>query len=250
MDESGGRVTRGGLLEGVVVIRSDSTIDSVEGHAPIEWVGRHAREVFEPGSEAADAIRLLFGSERSARFVTTRHVEYALHGQTVSLMLVAVAGIPVRPVIARVDQLVLRVAEVFLTQARHARIELDVHIDRDLPPASWLDEEKVAWALSTLVGSAMRHVTWKRETDEEPLVSISVSFDPAEKAFVFRVADNGRGIPETERRWLFERNPATGKAAGLALVMVRDVMVAHRGSIRAESDHGRGSVFTMTLPQA
>ena len=87
------------------------------------------------------------------------------------------------------------------------------------------------------------------KTDEDPRVRLAASFKAHDERFVFRVSDNGRGIPAHEARWLFERNPATGKAAGLALLMMRDVVTAHRGSITVESVEGRGSTFTLSLPR-
>ena len=80
-------------------------------------------------------------------------------------------------------------------------------------------------------------------------MSVKVDWDEAGEALVIRVSDNGNGMPEHRARWLFERDPASGKAAGLALLMVRDVVVAHRGKIAVESVVGKGTTFELRLPR-
>jgi two-component system sensor histidine kinase SenX3 len=79
------------------------------------------------------------------------------------------------------------------------------------------------------------------------------------------VHDTGIGISEEHRRSLFERGPAVRDSLnhhssstlefnsgglGLGLALARNVAEAHGGSIRVESVEGRGSTFTIVLPQA
>jgi len=61
---------------------------------------------------------------------------------------------------------------------------------------------------------------------------------------------NGRGIPSDRKRWLFEQNPQTGQATGLELVMAKDVVLAHNGSVEVESRAGVGTAITLRLPRA
>ncbi len=69
----------------------------------------------------------------------------------------------------------------------------------------------------------------------------------------FTVADNGTGIPteHLEKIWeLFHRAPTVGTipGEGLGLSLVRRIVERHHGSIRAESEVGRGTRFLVTLP--
>jgi signal transduction histidine kinase len=97
----------------------------------------------------------------------------------------------------------------------------------------------MTWAISTLVANALRYA---REH-----VVIRVRSEPPN--LVVEVSDDGPGIPAREARWLFEHNPATGKSAGLALLMVRDVVAAHRGTIDVRTSVGEGSTFTLRIPR-
>lgn len=70
------------------------------------------------------------------------------------------------------------------------------------------------------------------------------------------VKDEGPGIPESQQERIFERfyqlDPArsggSGRGAGLGLAIAREIIHAHGGSIRVESNPGQGSEFIVSLP--
>jgi signal transduction histidine kinase len=71
------------------------------------------------------------------------------------------------------------------------------------------------------------------------------------------VTDTGPGIPAEHLPRLFERfyrvDPARARddgGTGIGLAIARSVVEAHGGRIRAESQVGKGSVFTFDLPVA
>jgi signal transduction histidine kinase len=72
---------------------------------------------------------------------------------------------------------------------------------------------------------------------------------------VFSVSDTGPGIPAKDLPRIFERFYRVDKArsretggTGLGLSIVRHVAERHGGEVRAESELGRGSTFTLSLP--
>jgi signal transduction histidine kinase len=71
---------------------------------------------------------------------------------------------------------------------------------------------------------------------------------------VFRVADNGPGIPAEGLAHLFDRfwqaNHGDRRGAGLGLPIVKGIVEAHGGRIWVESAPGRGSTFFFTIPAA
>ena len=78
----------------------------------------------------------------------------------------------------------------------------------------------------------------------------------ADKEFVeLRISDNGNGISSGDLKHIFQRF-YRGKASsgeqpgmGLGLAYVKLLVNAHGGEIAVESTEGKGSCFTIKLPQ-
>lgn len=85
--------------------------------------------------------------------------------------------------------------------------------------------------------------------------------DPLLKAFphlvhpryaVITVADSGLGMDESTLNRIFEpffTTKEVGKGTGLGLSIVHSILTEHQGGIRAESELGHGTTFTLLLPE-
>jgi signal transduction histidine kinase/predicted negative regulator of RcsB-dependent stress response len=65
------------------------------------------------------------------------------------------------------------------------------------------------------------------------------------------VSDNGPGIPDPIKEKIFQpffTTKPTGEGTGLGLSLSYDIVKAHGGDLKMNSDIGKGSVFTITLP--
>jgi two-component system OmpR family sensor kinase len=154
-------------------------------------------------------------------------------------------SIPLRQTQTDLRALLDGALEVMKTQANDLEVALDVDVAQDVPRA-FVDPEKIAWAVTTLVGNAMRFV--RKGTRHLPGGTIVVRVERAD-GIAISVEDDGPGIPKEKLPWLFERAPGTVHAAGLALMMVRDVIVAHHGSVDVASEPGSTRI-TLRLPMA
>jgi signal transduction histidine kinase len=135
-------------------------------------------------------------------------------------------------------------------QCEHEQIELRVVAKATLPKMD-ADYEKIAWAVATLVGNALRYV--RHGTHNKPGGSILVEIAHANEMVAITVSDDGPGIPRDKLPWLFKRKEGTTHAAGLALHLVHDVVIAHGGLMDVTSqqdglDHG--TQITLRLPIA
>ena len=88
--------------------------------------------------------------------------------------------------------------------------------------------------------------------------SVAVSLKKEDNKFIFRVEDTGIGITEEDKKRLFTEG-GHGKdsqkinvhSTGYGLYIAKNIVAAHGGTIRAESEgEGKGSTFTVELPAA
>jgi two-component system phosphate regulon sensor histidine kinase PhoR len=111
------------------------------------------------------------------------------------------------------------------------------------------DRAQLGLLLSNLLDNALRHTPAKG--------TVGVRLEATESRAVLRVSDTGEGIPAGELSRVFERFYRVDKArarrtggTGLGLAIVRHVAEAHGGTVAVDSELGRGSTFTVTLPVA
>lgn len=88
----------------------------------------------------------------------------------------------------------------------------------------------------------------------EPQSPILVAAAPVDKQVRVSIADQGQGIPPEEQPRIFDRffrasNAGSIKGSGLGLFIVKMLVQAHGGEIWLESEVGKGSTFSFTIPQ-
>lgn len=69
---------------------------------------------------------------------------------------------------------------------------------------------------------------------------------------IFQVKDNGPGIEPEIKELLFKRSVSTkgSRGSGLGLLVAKKIVEEHGGTIGVESAPGKGTLFTVVLPQA
>jgi signal transduction histidine kinase len=237
----------------LVLVGPDGVVLLASGGAPTSWVGSNIADLEDLPTRVREAGRALVdGLHHAAPSVAgfSRHVIPELPERP-TLDIVAVEAIPVRRMTTDLAGVLRASMEVLDAQARSLDIDLGVESAPDVPTDASLDPEKIAWAVMTLVGNAMRYV--RRGTRRMPGGSIKVKLDFVAESgdLVVAVEDDGPGIPPEKLPWLFRRADGGAHAAGLGLMLVHDVVAAHGGSIGVESstssaDHG--TRVTMRLP--
>ncbi|WP_318699341.1 response regulator [Roseofilum sp. SID2] len=84
-------------------------------------------------------------------------------------------------------------------------------------------------------------------------ITISTEFSQDKKCIIVRIVDNGRGMPEEVKTKIFEQGfttKAVGKGTGLGLAIAyKIVQEQHGGTIAFRSELGKGSEFTITIPE-
>jgi signal transduction histidine kinase len=144
------------------------------------------------------------------------------------------------------SQLALQALHMFDVEAKESGIDLEARLPTNLPLVS-ADGARVVQVLANLLRNAIKF------TPREGHVEISI--EPQDSSLVFSVADTGPGIaPENQPR-VFDRywqanNGARARGAGLGLSIAKGIVEAHGGRIWLESELGKGSRFSFTVPRA
>jgi signal transduction histidine kinase len=221
--------------------------------APSDWLGTllHEREGLPAAlREAARAV--VAEARRGDASLAKARVDVA--ELEASVALVAMPALGLRRMATDVRALLRYATNALERQAKALDVRLVVTVDADVPAAVLVDPEKVGWAISALVGNAMRFV--RRGTRHMPGGSIAVKATctrlPAASLRV-AVEDDGPGIEAEVLDRLFKRPDGAPHATGLALTVVRDIVEAHAGSMEIatstdEFDHGTTVALCLPLP--
>jgi nitrogen-specific signal transduction histidine kinase len=137
----------------------------------------------------------------------------------------------------------------FKPQADTRSIKLRMDVPAEIPSV-YADHEKLEQILTNLIGNAIKF------TPEGGEISVSARpFHENKNMVAVSVKDSGVGIPEDELEKVFEKFhqvegslTRTVAGTGLGLAITKGLVEVSHGSIWVESEIGKGSTFTFTLP--
>ncbi|MCB1111260.1 MAG: PAS domain-containing protein [Chlamydiales bacterium] len=109
------------------------------------------------------------------------------------------------------------------------------------------DGELLEMAMTNLMTNAAKY--------SKPPADVTVAVKKLDKAYEIRVSDKGIGIPKEDLPYIFHRFYTVDKAhsrkmggSGLGLSLVETIIEKHFGKITVDSEVGKGTTFTITLP--
>ncbi len=143
------------------------------------------------------------------------------------------------------DTLLLSAYEKFLPLTREKGISLEIVL-----PDQWVqpcpcDKERMEQVLSILLDHALSYTP--------PGGSIRLSLQAASDKVTLRIADNGPGIPDSEKKAIFGRFYRCDKAHedkshfGLGLCIAWEIIQLHKGKLWAEDTPGGGATFVVVI---
>ncbi len=110
-----------------------------------------------------------------------------------------------------------------------------------------VDKEKLRQLFMILLMNAIRY--------SRPNGDVTMALYKGRDAAIVEVIDEGIGIPKEDIDGIFERfyrganaKAANTEGAGLGLPVARAIVLAHYGSISVESEVGKGTTLTVSLP--
>ena len=136
--------------------------------------------------------------------------------------------------------------QLLRAQAQERGILVEKKVSADLPPLRG-SRELLITMVRNLLGNAIKFSQFGGD--------VIVAVWQAGDADVLQISDHGIGIPKDEMAHLFEKfyrgtaaRDSGIRGTGLGLVLVKQAVEAHAGTITVESEPGQGARFTVTLP--
>jgi signal transduction histidine kinase len=233
-----------------IVIGSDGTVLAAAGPLPPGLVDARledchglAREVREAGKAL---LHQLHDSSNRALIQTV-----AVDAGARTVQLVAVEALAIRRTTTDVRALLASKLDALSSQAAAADVTLNVVVADNVPAIVRVDSEKVAWAVTTLVGNALRYVRSGSRRMPHGTINVRAGFDPTRSQMTIEVQDDGPGIQADTVARLFRRDGLNVRGAGLALLLMSDICAAHGGTVDVLSDTGaseHGTTVRLTFP--
>jgi signal transduction histidine kinase len=124
--------------------------------------------------------------------------------------------------------------------------QVSVDIEEGLPPVN-ADESAISQVVMNLLTNAAKY------SPQDSIISVKVA--RTDRSVAVSVVDHGIGVPKGELKRIFRKyyrveqdKVSSTEGSGLGLTLVKYIAEAHGGQIRAESEEGKGSRFTLILP--
>ena len=133
--------------------------------------------------------------------------------------------------------------EELLVKAKNRHPKAQFHFEKKgILPLLKLDRASIVLLFNNLVDNAVKY------SENTPEINIGLEAD--QKNVTMTIADQGVGIPQSERKKVFEKFYRVGseetrrtKGTGLGLFIVHQIVKAHKGQIKILENKPQGTVF-------
>ncbi|PZM96723.1 MAG: hybrid sensor histidine kinase/response regulator [Actinobacteria bacterium] len=235
-----------------------------------EFLANMSHELRTPLNSVLLLARLL--AENSEQNLTPKQIEFArtiysagsdllaLIDDILDLSKIEAGRMDVEPSEVRFDDIRSYVEQAFAPQAEEKGLDFQVYVSPDLPPTLITDAQRLQQILRNLLSNAMKFTDKGGVTLRIAPAPPGTFFDvptlaTARQVFAFTVIDTGIGVPDDKLSLIFEAfQQADGTTSrryggtGLGLSISRDLARLIGGTITVSSVPGKGSTFTLFVP--
>ena len=129
-------------------------------------------------------------------------------------------------------------------QAERKQLKIYPNLDEDLPTVQG-DRERIQQVVGNILHNAIKFTP--------PSGQIRITTAVKDQSVLVQIADSGIGISKEDLVHIFERffkadKSRTHEGSGLGLAIAKHIIQAHNGKIWVDSQEGRGSTFSFSLP--
>ena len=238
-----------------------------------DFLANAAHELRTPLAAIHSSVEVALNSDRSAEeyrellgdvIAETESLELLVK-QLLLLAEVDADRLKIHAESVRLEELIQAACDMFQATAESHGIRLEVHLSCDVMVEG--NRQHLRQVINNLIDNAIKYTSVRRmvpehvkESAEPPLahtISITLQRDELHGRALLVVEDQGIGIAAEHLPHIFDRfyradhsrsrvSAVTG--TGLGLSICHAIITAHRGTITATSNVGRGSRFEVTLP--
>jgi signal transduction histidine kinase len=143
-----------------------------------------------------------------------------------------------------VKPLVYEIIDQWTHMKEAAEVEIRVQLQEDT--VIYTDKIRLKSVLSNLIGNAIKY-----QDKSKPERFVKISLTKFADVFSILVEDNGQGIHAKFHEKIFDmffRASENSKGSGLGLFIVKETIDKMNGTVSVQSEYGKGSCFTVTLP--
>lgn len=247
-----------GKIDGAVLVFGDVTHFKEIDEMKSDFVSTVSHEFRTPLTSIEMGIGLLLESRIAERGTKERELMEAINEETkrlkklvnelLDLSRIESGKIKMEYKVVDVVKIIEEAMKPFEIQAQEKNIDLSLgSIEKDLPKV-YIDPDKILLVLTNLIANALRYTPGGG--------SIKISAEHSGNKVYVSVKDTGKGIPRKYHEIIFQKftqvkdDGVNVGGAGLGLAISREIIKAHGGRIWVESEEGKGSTFTFTLPVA
>jgi len=144
-----------------------------------------------------------------------------------------------------VTEIIKRATSLARSTCEECGLELIVDVEGELPDVVG-DSDRLEQVVINLISNATKFTKNGSVTCRARKINNEI---------VISVSDTGKGIPESDREMVFGKFKQSGtalkgkpKGSGLGLTICKEIVAHHGGRIWVESELGKGSSFSFTLP--
>jgi len=152
-----------------------------------------------------------------------------------------------RPTLTELEAVVQFVINSYREEAKRRKIKLEFIKPPEKLPKIKIDVEKIRLAIQNILDNAIRYT--------KPGGKVTVSLKYVKKEIELSIKDTGIGIPKGQQGRVFTRFfrganviRMETEGTGLGLFITKNIIEAHGGEIRFESEENKGTTFYLTLP--
>ncbi len=185
--------------------------------------------------------------ERALRITQDHlHITNGIISDLLNVSRMEVGQFHINPSAVNIKELVIDELEHLEIKAKSQGVKLNFEPVKKLIPICKLDKQKTQQAILNLIDNAINY---------SPNGKVVVSLNTAGNNIIFKVTDNGMGIPENELPNLFTKffraenaRKTRPSGTGIGLYLVKRVVEDQGGTLIFSSTQGKGSIFGFRIP--